>query len=195
MTRILSILTMFIVLGGCVNQEPHQAESSQIKPAKVNFVIGNVTPSFDIKLSRGSLDDGVFKEDWFSTLQYRMTEDQRYIVGSAEEGAIIAVTSVKATDAGGNHLGTFTPCNQTLVFQLPRGFESVYVTDIYYDWHNVVMYPVFKNNIHVAKDYFKSNLGFGIYGLAQATHRNLDADLYRDCETQNVHPLVMTRPF
>ncbi|EKZ9227008.1 hypothetical protein RFA46_004508, partial [Vibrio vulnificus] len=111
--------------------EAAAVESSPVtEETDVYFVLGNVTSIYDIKLSLGSVDfeTGRFTEDWFSSLWYRYTEDRRYILGKAKPGSFIAITSTKATDATGTHLGTFTPCNQTLVFRLPYLGPDFYVT-------------------------------------------------------------------
>ncbi|MGL1065571.1 hypothetical protein ACSTDX_14910 [Vibrio vulnificus] len=157
----------------------------------VYFVLGNVTSIYDIKLSLGSVDfeTGRFTEDWFSSLWYRYTEDRRYILGKAKPGSFIAITSTKATDATGTHLGTFTPCNQTLVFRLPYLGPDFYVTDVNYHWHNTSISPVYSDGIEEAKK------AFNVQYLEQAPYRQLDADLYKDCETLSADPTILTRPF
>ncbi|HFQ5123877.1 TPA: hypothetical protein ACGUVZ_004794 [Vibrio vulnificus] len=207
MIKLWQIVLAALALTGCAatgttpqdttteNNAPSDAapvESSPVtEETDAYFVLGNITSIYDIKLSLGSVDfeTGRFTEDWFSSLWYRYTEDRRYIVGKAKPGSFIAITSTKATDASGTHLGTFTPCNQTLVFRLPYLGPDFYVTDVNYHWHNTSISPVYSDGIEEAKK------AFGVQHLEQAPYRQLDADLYKDCETLSADPTILTRPF
>ncbi|MUK45707.1 hypothetical protein GNP79_12220 [Aliivibrio fischeri] len=183
-------LALILALSGCSTTKTEVVTEKETELHNVNFVIGNITSIYDIKLSLGKIDfeNAVFKEDWFSSLSYQYTKDKRYIVGSAKAGSFIAITSTKAQDASGTPLGTFTPCNQTLVFQLPYDALNVYVTDVNYQWNNVSITPIYSNKIEEAMIAFKTSY------IKQAAFRQLSADLYKDCETLNSNPLIMTRP-
>jgi hypothetical protein len=187
MKKIGTISLLTLTLSGCVQ---NKNENHHIQQENVNFIIGNVTSIYDIKLSLGSIDlkSETFKEDWFSTLSYELTEDKRYIVGSAKAGSFIAITSTKANDAGGAALGTFTPCNKTLVFKLPNVLSNVYVTHVNYKWENVVIYPIYSDLIQKVKEDFNNK------NMIQARYRQLNSDLYNDCETLHTDPTVMIRP-
>ncbi|MUK62734.1 hypothetical protein GNP81_16290 [Aliivibrio fischeri] len=183
-------LALLLVLSGCSATKTEVATEKETELHNVSFIIGNITSIYDIKLSLGKIDfeNAVFKEDWFSSLSYQYTKDRRYIVGTAKAGSFIAITSTKAQDASGAPLGTFTPCNQTLVFQLPYDALNVYVTDVNYQWNNVSITPMYSNEIEEAMIAFKTSY------IKQAAYRQLPADLYQDCETLNPNPLIMTRP-
>ncbi|MDD9173487.1 hypothetical protein PVK63_01280 [Aliivibrio sp. S2TY2] len=183
-------LAFIFTLTSCATTDPEPESKNTIESPDVNFIIGNVTSIYNIKLSVGNVDfeNEIFKEDWFSSLSYEYTKDKRYIVGTAKAGSYIGITSTKAQDASGTPLGTFTPCNKTLVFRLPYGGTGVYVTDVNYEWNNVSISPIYSDQIEQAKKAFNTN------NIIQARYLQLNADLYNDCETQNPNPVIMTRP-
>ena len=183
-------LAFIFTLTSCATTDPEPESKNTIESPDVNFIIGNVTSIYNIKLSVGNVDfeNETFKEDWFSSLSYEYTKDKRYIVGTAKAGSYIGITSTKAQDASGTPLGTFTPCNKTLVFRLPYGGADVYVTDVNYKWNNVSISPIYSDQIEQAKKAFNTN------NIIQARYLQLNADLYNDCETLNPNPVIMTRP-
>ncbi|WP_162048030.1 hypothetical protein [Vibrio taketomensis] len=189
MSKNLLMLTVILTVAGCSTQK-HQLPKDHVR-----FVIGNPLTTYEVNLSIGSYDEGGFKEGSFSQPSYTLTEDQRYIVGNAKRGSVIAITSTKATDAGGNYLGKFTPCNKTLVFQLPSGYSTVYVTDINYEWGKIVIYPKYRDNYDQAKAYFSERPEWGIQELAQTTYRQLYAELYSGCRKTSSHPYALWRPY
>ncbi|MDD9179538.1 MULTISPECIES: hypothetical protein [Aliivibrio] len=146
-------LAFIFTLTSCATTDPEPESKNTIESPDVNFIIGNVTSIYNIKLSVGNVDfeNETFKEDWFSSLSYEYTKDKRYIVGTAKAGSYIGITSTKAQDASGTPLGTFTPCNKTLVFRLPYGGADVYVTDVNYEWNNVSISPTYSDQIEQAK--------------------------------------------
>ncbi|MGF1903478.1 hypothetical protein ACU5EH_00930 [Aliivibrio salmonicida] len=184
----LFFLAFVLTLTSCATTEPES--KNRIESPDIVFIIGNGTSIYDIKLSLGDVDfeNETFKDDWFSSLSYEYTKDRRYIVGTAKAGSYIAITSTKAQDASGTPLGTFTPCNKTLVFRLPYGGVNVYVTDVNYEWNNVSISPIYSNQIEQAKKAFNTN------NIIQTRYLQLNADLYNDCETLNPNPIIMTRP-
>lgn len=189
MAKYLFTLSTALIIAGCSSTSPELPEDN------VRFVLGGPLSSYDVQLSIGNFKDGGFKEGSFSKPSYVLTGDKRYIVGNAKRGSVIAITSAIATDASGNYLGKFTPCNKTLVFQLPTSESAVYVTDISYDWNNVVIYPQYKDNYGQAKQYFETNSEFGIGDLSQASYHQLYAKLYSGCRQSSSHPYALWRPY
>ncbi|HAS6199566.1 TPA: hypothetical protein I7171_22670 [Vibrio vulnificus] len=151
--------------------------------------------TYEAKLSFGTFVDGDFKEDTFSKPTYTFTEDKRYIVGHAKRGSVIGITSVAANDASGNYLGTFTPCQKTLVFQLPSGNPATYITELNYEWNNVVIYPRYQELFEQAKSYFINNSESGVEELSQGSYYQLHAELYHGCRKPSGHPYALWRPY
>ncbi|MDD9157520.1 hypothetical protein PVK64_15210 [Aliivibrio sp. S4TY2] len=183
-------LAFIFTLTSCATTDPELESKNAIESPDVNFIIGNVTSIYNIKLSIGNVnfENETFKEDWFSSLSYEYTKDKRYIVGTAKAGSYIGITSTKVQDASGTPLGIFTPCNKTLVFRVPYGGADVYVTDVNYEWNNVSISPIYSDQIEQAKKSFNTN------NIIQARYLQLNADLYNGCETLNPNPVIMTRP-
>jgi len=188
MKRIITYAALTIGLVGCA-QHPPQQDSSE-----VTFVLGNLSSSYQVKVSQGSIEQGRFVEDWFASVDHKLTEDTRYIIGNAKVGSYIAISSTTAHDASGNYLGKFTPCNKTLVFRLPLEANDVYITDINYQWENVAIYPMYADQLEHAQQYFRQHSEFGIGELKPIIHLQLHADLYHDCETLSPHPYALERP-